>query len=146
MITYGSAELLLDIWHELRQLFPDSDVESLLFLLCVLEATMRPFMNTISPEPGILSDPEPPNDVRGFISRRAIADKLGLSRETVRRKTAELAKLGYVAIDRDHGVRMSYALADAASWRRVENSHRAILRYLDRLDSYGLDPRNIPYS
>lgn len=78
--------------------------------------------------------------MRGSISRRTIADKTGLPRETVRRKVAELAEQGHVSIDADGQVRIGQRLGDLAVQAIVEEGHRTVLRYFDRLTALGVDP------
>ncbi|WP_395644799.1 hypothetical protein [Terricaulis sp.] len=142
-INFAGIELLLDLLHEARQFYGDVDLESLLILLCVSDATMRSFMLEPATAQMVLQDPTPPDALRGSISRRAIADKLGLPRETVRRKTSRLAAAGMISVDADDRVRIFYGLAHSHAWAAVERGHRAILRYLDRLAQLGLDPMDI---
>ena len=70
-----------------------------------------------------------------------IAEKTGLSRETVRRKTQKLAKAGLVVIDADDRVRSAQRLGDEDVQRMVMAGHKAVARYFQRLESYCLDWR-----
>ncbi len=136
-ITFAANELLLDLLY-LLQSYCKQDLESVAILLCVTDATMRPFMAGGSVALEILLAERPPEDIRGAISRRMIADKTGLSRETVRRKTQELAEQGFVLIDEEDRVRSAQHLGDPAFQRVVEGGHRAVLGYLQRLNSFGV--------
>lgn len=145
-INFAGIELLLDLLHYVRNFYGDVDLETLLVLLCVSDATMRPFMLEASQAQKVMHLPKPPDEIRGSISRRAIADKTGLPRETVRRKTLELTEKGFVVVDADDRVRISYGLADPRAWQSAEQAHRAVLRYLDRLAELGLDAREVTKS
>ncbi len=137
-ITFAANELALDLFYSL-QAYTGTDMESVVILLCVTDATMRPFMLGATPGDEALTVECPSDEVRGAISRRMIADKTGLSRETVRRKTQELAKAGLVLIDADDRVRAAQHLGRSEFQRAVEDGHRAVMRYRRRLEAYGVD-------
>lgn len=139
-INFAGVELILDLLHYVRGFYGDVDMESLVILLCVSDATMRPFMLDPETPQTTINARTPPNAIRGSISRRLISDKTGLPRETVRRRVAELAKRGLVLIDESDGVQISHGLAKQEAWVAIEQGHRAVLRYLDRLRAFGLDP------
>lgn len=136
-ITFAANELILDLVYELQS-YCGKDLECVMILLCVTDATMRPFMLETAPTSDILSIERPPDSIRGAISRRMIADKTGLSRETVRRKTQELSDAGLVVIDDEDRVRSAQRLGEAEFQRVVEAGHRAVVRYRDRLESFGV--------
>ena len=142
-INFAGIELTLDLIHCVRQFYGDVDMDSLLVLLYVSDATMRPFMATNAPGAAIMQTKTPPDQIRGSISRRLIADKTGLPRETVRRKVAELAKKGHILVDDEGRVRISYGLADERAWAAVEQGHRAVMRYMERLAQFGVDPNAV---
>lgn len=142
-ITFASTELFLDLIYGLQS-FAKVDLESIYILLCVTDATMRPFMLDTETPRNVLHSERPPNAIRGAISRRAIADKTGLARETVRRKTRELANLGLVQIDDEDLVRSAQGLGNREFQRVVEAAHNAVLRYLDRVRSFGVE-RTSPF-
>ncbi|HRE44200.1 MAG TPA: hypothetical protein PKY87_09540 [Terricaulis sp.] len=129
--------------YALRRFYPGVDMDSLLILLCVSDATMRKFMVDLDTPPEVMHAAEPPDHVRGSISRRLIADKTGLPRETVRRKVADLVEGGHVSLDQDDGVRIAQGLYDQRAWQAIEDGHRAVLRYFDRIASYGVEPMSI---
>lgn len=145
-INFAGIELLLDLLYYVRDFYGDVDLETLLVLLCVSDATMRPFMLDVSQAQKVMHLTNPPDEIRGSISRRAIADKTGLPRETVRRKTNELSAKGLLLVDDDDRLRISYGLSDPRAWRSAEQAHRAILRYLDRLSKLGIDAREVTQS
>jgi biotin operon repressor len=136
-ITFAANELALDLIY-LLQSYANTDLESVVILLCVTDATMRPFMQGASPGEEALTAARPSNDIRGAISRRMIAEKTGISRESVRRKTQELADAGLVVIDSDDRVRAAQRLPDSDFQRVVENGHRAVMRYRRRLEDLGV--------
>jgi DNA-binding transcriptional ArsR family regulator len=140
-IVFATNELMLDLIY-LLQTYTKADLESMLILLCVTDATMRPFMHEAAPTVELLADPKPSDATRGAISRRMIADKTGLSRETVRRKTQELAEAGLVHIDADGRVRSAQRLGEPEFARAVEAGHRVVVAYVRRLQSFGIDWEN----
>ena len=137
-ILFAANELFLDFLHLLQTYF-DCDAESLIVLACVTDATMRPFMRGEDTPAAVLNAEKPPDAIRGAISRRMIADKTGLSRETVRRKTQELAQAGFINIDADDRIRSAQLLGDPEFARRVEDAHRAVTRYIEQMRAYGVD-------
>ncbi|MFN3465702.1 MAG: hypothetical protein ACK4X1_16675 [Terricaulis sp.] len=134
---------MLDLIY-LLQSYTKTDLESMVILLCVTDATMRPFMHDSRPTEEVLKTPKPSNEIRGAISRRMIAEKTGLSRETVRRKTQELADAGLVTIDADDRVRSAQRLDEADFAQTVEAGHSAVVRYIRRLRSYGIECEAVP--
>jgi len=142
-INFAGIELLLDLLHCARDFHGDLDLESLAIYLCVSDATMRPFMLDSELASRNMDVPQPPEAIRGSISRRAIADKLGLPRETVRRKTSELAAAGKLFIDENEGVRVGYGLTDTRARTAIEQGHKSILRYIDRLHQFGIHERDV---
>jgi CRP-like cAMP-binding protein len=142
-IVFATNELMLDLIY-LLQSYAKTDLESLVILLCVTDATMRPFMHDAKPDEELLATPKPSDQIRGAISRRMIADKTGLSRETVRRKTQELAEVGLIKVDPDDRVRAAQRLDENDFASTVENGHKAVVRYIRRLQSYGIDWDKVP--
>ena len=142
-ITFAATELLLDLIY-LIQSFCQTDLESILILLCVTDASMHPFMLDPSTPPEIMDAERPPDEVRGAISRRMVSDKTGLPRETVRRKSMELAAAGFLLIDDQDRLRIAQDLGNPAFQRTVEGGHLAVLRYLERLHALGVDWKNVP--
>jgi biotin operon repressor len=136
-ILFAANELAFDLIY-LLQSYIGKDLECTLIFLCVQDASMRPFMLASAPSLEILTATRPPEEIRGAISRRMIADKTGLSRETVRRKTQELADAGIVIIDDKDRVRAAQRLEDPSAQRIVEEAHKAVMRYKSRLQSYGV--------
>jgi len=137
---FAINELMMELLY-LLQAYSDADMESVLIMLYVTDATMRPFMHDQAPSPEVLTTARPAEVIRGAISRRMIAEKTGLSRETVRRKTIALAKAGLVLIDAEDRVRSAQHLSDENVQRMVLAGHKAVIRYVQRLESYGVDWR-----
>lgn len=142
-IVFATNELMLDLIY-LLQTYTKADLESMLILLCVTDATMRPFMHDTAPTTELLTVVKPSNGVRGAISRRMIADKTGLPRETVRRKTQDLADAGLVLIDEDDRVRSAQRLDERDFVKAIEAGHQVVVRYIRRLQSYGIDWESVP--
>ncbi len=137
-MIFGLNELMMELLY-LLQTYSNTDLESLLILFYVNDATMRPFMLDEAPSAELLATPRPPDAIRGAVSRRMLAEKTGLSRETVRRKIRHLARAGLILIDADDHVRSAQRLHEPDVQRMIEAGHKAVTRYLHRLDSYGVD-------
>jgi hypothetical protein len=131
---FAEGELLLELIYLVQNYF-SLDLESIVIMLCVNDATMRPYMAGRSVEPAILTQERVPEELRGGISRLMIADKTGLPRETVRRRCKELVARGHLEIDGESRLRARPDLANPALLAVVENAHQAIHRYLARTRS-----------
>ncbi len=140
-LTFAANELLLDLIYSAQSYIKNIDLESLLIVLCVNDATMRPFVLDPTLDPAIMRAAHPPEEIRGAISRRMIADKTGLPRETVRRKTQVLAELGYLTIDADDRVRVPMRLGEADAQNPAFEARKAVQRYLERLRAFGVSER-----
>ena len=136
-IAFGLAELLFDLMFFVREIF-GPDLDCALIIVCVNEATMRPFMEKAGPESPVLCMRAPPEDVRGSISRRMIAEKTGIARETVRRKVTQMIEAGLLIADEDDAVRVAPRLDDPSVRKALEEGHTAVQRYLKLLGSYGV--------
>ncbi len=140
-IAFLGGELVLELLFLLQSHYR-LDLDSILVLLCVSDATMRPLMQKVDDDPSLLDIARPSEALRGSISRMMVADKTGLPRETVRRKAIALVSRGYLIIDSDGGLRTETTLSDKALQTMLEKSHTAIARYTARADAYGII--NIP--
>jgi biotin operon repressor len=137
-IAYGLVELLFDMTYFLREIAGD-DLDCAVILICVNQATMRPFMEKACPGAAVLGMKAPPEEMRGSISRRMIAEKTGIARETVRRKVAHLIEAGLLFADENDAVRATSRLHEPAIAAMIERSHAAVKRYMDRIEKYGVD-------
>lgn len=137
-IAFGLVELMFDLTFFIRELAGD-DLDCALIMICVNEATMRPFMERADADDPLLAVRAPPEEVRGSISRRMIAEKTGIARETVRRKVAHLIDLGLLICDENDGVRAAPRLDDPLTQRMIDAGHAAVKRYLELVKSYGVD-------
>jgi len=142
-LSFATSELLLDLVHTARTYFP-LDLESLLIIACVNEATMRPFVLDTATPPEVLHAARPPEEVRGSISRRMVADKLGLPRETVRRKTSELAAMGFLRVDENDGLRITQELDNPLAQQLLEEGLRAVRRFVRRIQELGVEWEAVP--
>ncbi len=134
---YASMELFLDMLHAVRTLI-DIDFESIAIYICVAEATMRP----------VLADPElvqrlgemevAPEEVRGSITMLLVSDRLGLPRETVRRKVKQLIALNLLYEDERGRVRSTPNFDNPNLPEATKLIHDAVRRYRERLAKYGV--------
>jgi hypothetical protein len=134
--AYASMELIVDLLF-IVQTRTGLDLESLLIRYCVAEATMRPLIAAAKDEPELMTMALPPEDKRGAISRLVIADRTGLPRETVRRKTNNLIKNGWLVEDEEGRIRTVRNLADPATQKALQDIFSAVQRYDSRLRSLG---------
>lgn len=139
--TFAVVELFLDLVYAARAVAP-LDLESVLIYYCVSEATMRPLLLGDTP-PEILDMPEPPEEFRGSISRLLVADRVGLPRETVRRKIAALITAGLLAEDAEGRVRTTRNLGQPHVQKAVMDAHAAVVRYNARLKQLGVSENGI---
>jgi DNA-binding transcriptional ArsR family regulator len=137
-IAFGLVELLFDLTFFIRELYGD-DLDCAQIMICVNDATMRPFMDKLSADSEVLRMRAPPEEIRGSISRRMIAEKTGIARETVRRKVAMLIEAGVLVADEEDGVRAVPKLDDPQTSKILEAGHAAVKRYLELVGGYGVD-------
>lgn len=137
-IAFGLVELLFDLTFFLRELAGD-DLDRALILICVNQATMRPLMEKLGPDDPLLRVRHPPEELRGSISRRMIAEKTGIARETVRRKVAMLIEDGLLLADDEDGVRAASRLHDPRTRDLLEAGHKSVKRYLALVEAYGVN-------
>lgn len=137
-LAFAGTELALDVVHSVCAIYR-VDIESALILMCVADATMRPLFLTRG-EAGMPRALHPPAEERGSISRLMVADKIGLPRETVRRKIKELTASGHLTVDDKDRVQITVMLQLPHVQHELEQGHRAVLRYFERLRALGIDP------
>lgn len=131
--TYAGNELLLDLLWSVRSRLSDLDLEMLLILLIVNEATMRPFLAVAKPRLDWMRAIDLPDGARGAISRVSIADKAFLPRETVRRKVNQLIETGVLRERKDGEIQSVFKLDDPSFQAIGDECHQAVERYHERL-------------
>jgi len=135
--AYAGVELLLDVCHSARSL-ADIDLESLLIYFCVLEATMQPLMTNADAHPGLLTAETVPESYRGSITMLLVSEKLGIPRETVRRKVKALVGNGMLTEDPSGRIQAPLSLSDPSLRGCGEATSSAAGRYLARLRKCGV--------
>lgn len=132
----AGVELVLDLMHLLREA-SGFDHESIIILCALNSAAMRPLMFDAKTPVEVRDLAEPSNDMRGSMSRLAIAEVTGLPRETVRRKVNRLIEVGFAEDDGFGHVRPTRQLADHR-WQTVaDQAFAAVQRYDRKLRSLG---------
>lgn len=134
--AFANVELMLDVVYASR-VGPKVDLESLFIYLTVSEATMRPLMLGPSTPPEVLELVEPPEQYRGSITRLLVADRIGLPRETVRRKIQKMLEDGLLAEDDEGRIRTTRNFGEGNVQDWVRETFAAIQRYDQRLRSFG---------
>lgn len=136
-LAFAQGELVLHFMYLLQSHYK-VDFESILILLSINDATMRPFMLDDTFDHAILVRDEIPNEHRGTISRLMIADKTGLPRETVRRKCKQLIERGIVLESTEGHLQAAVLIVDPEIQRGLDEAHSAVLRYFDRVARFGI--------
>jgi DNA-binding transcriptional ArsR family regulator len=136
--TYAATELFLDMLYWVGKL-ADTDLESIAILICITEATMRPVIADVELVQRIATKELAPEESRGSITMLLVADRLGLPRETVRRKVKKLLTSGLVYEDAEGRMRISSKLGEAHVQEVIEGIHTAVGRYRSRISAFGLD-------
>lgn len=135
--TYASIELFLDMLHGVRSLV-DIDLESIAIYLCVAEATMRPVIADPRQVEELAELEVAPEQMRGSITMLLVSDRLGMPRETVRRKVKQLIKLGLVYQDDKGRVRSTPNFHEPRMAATVKAAQDAVRRYHERLALHGI--------
>lgn len=134
--AYAVIELLLDTALVGQRIAP-VDLESLLILFSIAEVTMRPLVLGANAEAaGNLA--HPPEDLRGATTRRLMANRLGLPRESVRRKVNALIKAGFIVEDEEGQIRIAPILGQSVVQTAVTDVMAAVSRYRARLEQFGV--------
>jgi len=126
-----AEDLLFDVLQEVRSFYRGLEIEEIVILVCVAEATMRPLV--VSENESLLRSEFPADDVRGSISRRLIAERTGLPRETVRRKVRRLVDRALLDVDEEGHVRSIQILSNSGLAQNLENVRRFVGRYFKRV-------------
>jgi hypothetical protein len=134
--AFSNVELMLDLVYASR-VGPKLDLESMFIYLTVSEATMRPLMLDPSTPAEVLELVEPPEEYRGSITRLLVADRIGMPRETVRRKIQRMIEDGLLAEDAEGRVRTTRNFGEGSvqDWTRL--TFAAVQRYEQRLRQFG---------
>lgn len=134
--AFSNVELMLDLVYASR-VGPKLDLESMFIYLTVSEATMRPLMLDASTPPEVLELVEPPEEYRGPITRLLVADRIGMPRETVRRKIQKMIDDGLLAEDAEGRIRTTrnFGQGNVQEWARL--TFAAVQRYDQRLRQFG---------
>lgn len=130
--AFAATELFLDLVYTARKLV-DSDLESVLIYYCASEATMRPMVLGEAAQRAAVNELKPPSDARGWISRRGLADRTGLARETVRRKTQALIDSGLLEEDAKGHVRATPKLHTGEVQALLKDVDAIVARHQARL-------------
>lgn len=139
--AFAGAELLLDVFRDATAHY-QLDLEAIWILLAIGHETMRPWILDPKLAEMHISDLKVPDSVRGSVSRRMVADRTNLPRETVRRRIAELVERGLVISDEKGMVRLTGdRLADPKMQEMLSNLVRMVERFQERVASLGAEHR-----
>jgi hypothetical protein len=136
--TYASVELFLDMLHAVRKLV-DIDLESIAIYICVAEATIRPVVADPRKVAELAEVEVAPEDLRGSITMLLVSDRLGMPRETVRRKVKQLITMGLLYQDEKGRVRSTPTFHEPRLAESVKAISVAVRRYHERLALYGIN-------
>ena len=130
--AFAATELFLDLVYTARKLV-DFDLESVLIYYCASEATMRPMVLGEPAQKAHVALVHPPSEARGWISRRGLADRTGLARETVRRKAQALIERGLLEEDAKGHVRATPMLHTEQVRAMLQEVEEIVRRHQSRL-------------
>lgn len=130
-MTTPAEDLLFDVLEQARGFYRGLGVEEIVILVCAAEATMHPLV--VGANEDLLREEFPSDEVRGWISRRLIAERTGLPRETVRRKVQRLVERGALDLDEEGRVRSVQLLSNEALAQNLDQVRRAVGVYLKRV-------------
>jgi hypothetical protein len=97
-VLFCGSVLMLDLLRTYSKALA-LDAESIWILLYVTQQSMQPFLLDPDQARAWSAAPVVADEVRGWVSRRAVAEGTGLPRETVRRKMAALCQAGPLVED-----------------------------------------------
>lgn len=135
--TYASIELFLDMLHAIRSQV-NIDLESIAIYLCVAEATVRPVVSDPRQVEELADTEVAPEQMRGSITMLLVSDRLGMPRETVRRKVKQLIQMGLVYQDDKGRVRSTPNFHEPQMAATVKAVQDAVRRYHERLAVHGI--------
>lgn len=124
--------------HAVRTLV-DIDLESIAIYACVSEATIRPVVADPGRVAELADEVVAPEDLRGSITMLLVSDRLGMPRETVRRKVKQLIKHGLLYQDDKGRVRSTPNFHEPKMGECVKAFADAVRRYHERLAMYGIE-------
>lgn len=128
-VVSEASDLLFDALDGVRR-YLGLEIESVVIITCVTEATIRPIV--LRGDRETMLEAFPSDEARGWVSRRAIAERTGLPRETVRRKVKQLVDAGRLLIDDEGRVRATQELARPEMARLIDSIRDAVARYRER--------------
>ena len=97
-VLFCGSVLMLDLLRTYSKALA-LDADSIWILLYVTQQSMQPFLLDPDQARAWTAAPVVSDEVRGWVSRRAVAEGTGLPRETVRRKMAALCRDGLLVED-----------------------------------------------
>lgn len=136
--AFAAVELLLGLMAIAKNL-ASVECETILIYLVVTEATMRPLMGVESERFEVTDLARAPEESRGSATRRYVANRLGLARESVRRKIKTLIEAGLLVDDGKGGIRSLGNLDQPAVQTCVVEAMELVELYLARLGRSGLN-------
>jgi hypothetical protein len=131
---YGACQMLLDSLFSATA-SSGRDLESVWIMACVLHNTLRNLVTDPHISARYLHLEEVPEHIYATMSRRAIADKTGLSRETVRRRTNKLIEDGAL-IEANGNVRLDCRVRTKEDVANVNVLYGAALAFVKTINDH----------
>lgn len=140
---YAACQMLLDSLFSATNA-SGRDLESVWIMACVLHNTLRNLVTDPHVSARYLHQVEVPDHIYITMSRRAIADKTGLSRETVRRRTNKLIEDG-VLIETNGNVRLGNRTRTNGDIANVNVLHAAAAAFVKTVSDHNARmPMDLP--
>jgi DNA-binding transcriptional ArsR family regulator len=133
MAAFATTELALDAFYLFTRTL-NLDLDAFWIYSCVANNTMRNIVLDAGLSGRYGDALHVPDELRPTVSRRAIADKTGLPRETVRRRVKVLVERGLLECDADGNVRVAMNYSPLVT-QGLNEFHRAVMSYLQRLEN-----------
>lgn len=131
---FAACQMLLDSLFSATST-SGRDLESVWIIACVLHNTLRNLVTDPHISARYLHQEEVPDHIFTTMSRRAIADKTGLSRETVRRRTNKLIE-DEILVETNGNVRLGYRGRSKEDVANINVLYAAALAFVKTIDEH----------
>lgn len=138
--AFAAGELMLDLFRLATEHYR-MDIEAVWILVAIGVETSGPWiLDPVLADKYMCLPERIPDEMRGAVSRRRVAERTGLPRETVRRRIAELMDRGYVSADGRGRVQLTGERVLRQDMHAgIYSALAAVERYRARLAELGVD-------
>lgn len=131
---FAAVELMLDVLIKATKYYR-LGMDAMLIFITIAYETMKPIVLDPKIAETHLTAATVPDHLRGSVSRRAVAERTGLARETVRRRIGEMLALGVLKEAENGNVLIAGdRLGDPRLQELVRDVYAAVRKYQQRID------------